>query len=259
MVAEFRKQLQQGHKQHCRWNNNPCPLSYSTFPVTTSEQLVVGFDQRLAGYGTARRPVLTSDSEAVVALNVDNDAVGNNQGTTRSTHPWAPVAVCGWEMRQQPANQGKSQRNALHCRMCNRTLGLWNFRSSSAEGNANNAEGATQLASQQERPHELSRRDSSLKSLDPVSEHRWFCPWVCSLTPVTSGTSNEQAGWEQVSAAILGSKTNVHEKKSLVPSESTGDDDNSSLNNHKADANSHATIVSKSEKALELLQSTFGV
>jgi hypothetical protein len=84
----------------------------------------------------------------------------------------AAAAVAGAGASSAPpsaSQQQEQQQRLLCCRLCQRRVGVWNFRplaGAGAAGGATGAEGA-----------------GGKPAFDPISEHRWFCPWVACAQP----------------------------------------------------------------------------
>ena len=218
-VSTFRQNIVDGHDRQCRWHNNPCPASYSSFPPATNQQLVKGFMSRLQSCVTAGVPPPQVHSDSLSAIDVPTEArreYGVQSG-------WFQVAVCGWEMQNRP-NKGAP---VLYCRLCHRHVGTWNFATASSTSESSS-----------------SSNDSAGKALDPVKEHRWFCPWVCGVMTANAETNTnltESNGCERVADAIR----MVSRGESL---------DASSASNNNGD-----DVVAKTQRALDLLAATTSI
>ena len=230
VVTAFREKIINGHKAHCRWEGNPCPASYSTFPAATNEQLLKGYDQRLELCEASGVPPLKLNAESDVVKAVNSDAGSVQSKTTaRPLGPWSLVAACGWEVHKPQSGKG-----VLLCRMCNRKLGPWNF--APASGSSADASEGDQ------------------KQLDPVAEHRWFCPWVCGVsTAGPEGADSEGAsGWQRVIEALSAAGDEPATSSAPAP-------DSNAAKADESKTSSHSDIIEKSKSALEFLHSTLSV
>lgn len=73
------------------------------------------------------------------------------------------AALLGWTAHAASTRAKPS----LHCAMCQRTVGLWNFAASAASvGASGGSDGAAPSVS---------------KPFNPAAEHRSWCPWVASV------------------------------------------------------------------------------
>ena len=233
-----------GHRDTCRWRDNPCPASYSVFPPASDQQLLRGLSQRIETFKSAGTPELQLASKSRICSRLDR--AGNSE-----ILPWTRFAAAGWEV---PLSRGTivdhdaptGAETRLWCRMCNRQLGIWNFVRKDEDGAGPAASSSRDGSSPTGSAEEAARH---LKAFDPIREHRWFCPWVCAeaASSLSTGSSppHFQAGWERVVDAFLASTT----ARSGNASTARG--------SHEQVVADHASVVQKSQQALAMLQGTF--
>ena len=215
MALKYALQLNMGHRVTCAWKDNVSPVSFTTLPLHTSKQTLYAFKERVQRLlQTAKRQTSTfpqlDDSFLknlskiiIVHDNNDND---DNDDVMESCKKWlhavqvyyckeemihfediqlhddlfhsiASIALCGWEPKDE---------NSLYCDMCHRTVGLWNFIpvDVTASGSMPISSGDLPTSSGS------LPTTTSLKGMNPVSEHRWYCPWIVRPGQVMSDSQS---------------------------------------------------------------------
>lgn len=232
-----------------------------------------GFEQRLKSFKNldeqqsivcvaSQSPVLKHKAmESMISVNQKN--TNSTKNVTRSDQEslaWTALALCGWEAsnfspgggciihdkhKQAVASMSPSSSYTIFCQMCNRKVGIWNFVQRRKGETLQNDETNTKPKSTRNSSNDTNK---ILPHLDPVNEHRWFCPWITSQSIISEvGQEHHQvAGWERVAHAFVQAQFSQHDAQEL--STVGGSVIRSELKNHEQ-------VVQRSNEVLQLLQS----
>ena len=79
----------------------------------------------------------------------------------------------------------------MHCTSCGRRVGRWNFECSET------CKDDAKVIIKDE------KCSVKLKPMQPIEEHRYFCPWIADGSKMASSIMQSQAGWKQTLSALL--------------------------------------------------------
>ncbi|TMW61565.1 hypothetical protein Poli38472_012756 [Pythium oligandrum] len=183
-VAErFAGQLATSHADMCPWKSNPSPESFTVLPILSPHQVSDDITTRMEKLLKSLKPqsLLSSFDIAPEAVGKVLDAVDKEvvpdlmtlEGLVRARFPTHSVdtavvlnavllTVFGWQLQ--------SESGALSCEYCNRSL-LLPTDKADTEDDEKETEGPP--AKRQKTASSPSR-----PVVNPLAEHRWFCPWV---------------------------------------------------------------------------------
>ncbi|CAI9722161.1 nuclear-interacting partner of ALK [Octopus vulgaris] len=186
---KLKKSLVTSHEPLCPWSSNPSPEYYSMINCHNKDKVIQGFSNRinkLVKLTEERLPNINMDkcNEEVLLPNFWNklceifEAKFIESDLKPNFNKLLPLAVCGWSTSQN--------NDVIICKYCQRHIALWNYVRVASSPNLN----GHVFTKAPETPHTRKRKKSnntvnekriklSIKdSLDPVSEHRNWCPWV---------------------------------------------------------------------------------
>jgi len=215
ITRTYSAQLRDGHKRLCGWRDSPCPTGFGTFPAQTQLQLLRTHEERSTSLdhlpqlpplnaGRLRAEICNSAAEAsgsdtiMQALGYECRAVTGadcwemprpHQATARV------LAAFGWQASPDTpvlAAPDGSDSGVLHCALCLRTCGSWNY----APPQPLTSTSSKSTSQPQQSPGKRA-------GFDPVKEHRWFCPWVTAASRDARAASHEKlSGWQQCVRAL---------------------------------------------------------
>ncbi|KAI9910025.1 hypothetical protein PsorP6_011202 [Peronosclerospora sorghi] len=228
VAQKFANQLVTGHKELCPWRDNPSPESFTTLPIATKRQVFETFLSRLD------EDIMRMHSDTMLEKRMENvkiaDALldkilreadcvidvegqsknetlksklsarilkhGNRSVATEALCNSALIILCGWKFDDQDG----SQFGTLWCGFCNRRWQIF-------------PQTTIEKVHEDNEPKVKRLKVSKDWSLDPLSEHRYFCPWVVGGRAIKTDDYGEidpnllefvkLPGWNQYAQALV--------------------------------------------------------
>ncbi|CEO60674.1 hypothetical protein PMG11_05268 [Penicillium brasilianum] len=211
LVEEYQKQIIEGHGDNCPWRNRGCDATIQHLPLTNTDAAITGLRTRylhlaeigdkLPAHDSVRTPE-GFDLESMVK-SLPEDWFEEPNKVSEATHQSTEANGDENETDLQPAGRPlpninraalamsffgwdstiDGSKDLAACRACFRRLGLWMYK-----------------------PKE-NGEVSVYTSLDVVTEHMDYCPWVDRKAQSGTGKANEKtadlrSGWEIVTEAV---------------------------------------------------------
>lgn len=186
--------LQNEHKESCRWQGRPSPVHFTTPPLVSPSD----FQRTVISF--LRLPFLPSIQESVLsnihltpALTEYTSSAVNARDESLNPHPDSDffhaamvLSLTGWI---------PTSETSYFCRLCQRTLPPQSFtpceKRGFAEGTRQEEEEGVGKEDAIERSGDSDptleegeavwKRRRIIGSLNPLTEHRWFCPYEKNL------------------------------------------------------------------------------
>jgi hypothetical protein len=232
LVQKYAELIVQSHSEDCLWRKRGCDDSLLRLPLAHAKTALAELRQRYDEL-YARKDFLPYDFNLRLPEKLDIDIVLSNLPSDFFSNPPPPqtrvsspsescpvpsksalaLALLGWQGLTNP--RIGPVPNSASCHTCLRRLGLWMFKSKEI-----NPETSEVLV------------PAPMDHLDPLREHRFFCPWkngAVQRNPGAKPTTEEpKAGWDilvQVlkndaflrSHAEGGGRTHARSKSSFLP------------------------------------------
>ncbi|XP_059152664.1 zinc finger C3HC-type protein 1-like [Physella acuta] len=191
---KLKENLLSAHDKFCVLAANPCPEHFCHVPLDDPAYLITDFNNRVTELTHMKDRLPSIDNKNLSSLGYDEGQGGAY--CKRHLLPDADVspqlvtlAFTGWTC--SPSN-----KDVLMCSMCRRQIGLWNY-ISSASRNRLSTESDEDECEEGEPTTKKKRVSVGIKqSLDPLSEHHHWCPWVqhipLSVLPLSSASAEKQ-------------------------------------------------------------------
>ncbi|CAM9171871.1 unnamed protein product [Chrysoparadoxa australica] len=206
----FIDRLQNGHGKFCPWQGNSCPSSFTRFPTMLPDELLEGVKTRakcllrlLKGPGPfpkvdipelfleAYEGGLAKLTHAARKLLPASECEGVTDEVLGTV---VAAAIAGWGASQNNPSKGA----CLHCTICNRMAGVWNF--------ASLAPSAGQVAEVEVRQAEKEAPKAKRRKVNAfmiLKEHRSFCPWVTVNAVPGEAEVVSRPGWDLTLRVVL--------------------------------------------------------
>jgi len=224
IVQELKNKLvNTAHKDICPWKDNPCSPTFARLPLQPLS-LVSNYVSRVQHILSDPDPVLPVvthsflqlmdleyDSEQDVLVTLVQIANISSSVDRNRAKVACMLALCGWDLEEttlpSPSKRGEKPLRSLRCQLCQREVGLWNFLSLQADEEIR----PTKRARTQWLPdsswavnskststgwgfgttiESIDRKTAEPPKLDPLAQHRWFCPWTTAAVSPSSNTSS---------------------------------------------------------------------
>ncbi|POR34008.1 mRNA export factor rsm1 [Tolypocladium paradoxum] len=202
LVDKYRELMVASHQQDCLWRKRGCDDTLLRLSFSSSTATLAALRQRYDELCTRasflpyefnlRLPDNLNLDEILSQLPLDffTDPAPSEESDASTTKPVnrtaLALALMGWQGLSN-ARIG-AVPNSASCHSCLRRLGLWMFKSKEVDENGQVLVPAP------------------MDHLDPLREHRFFCPWKSARAQSTGATSSgagtELAGWETLSQTI---------------------------------------------------------
>lgn len=170
LVDKYVELIVESHQEDCLWRKRGCDDSLLRLPLANPKQALEGLRARYDEL-CARKDFLPYGFNIRLPANLDINRILSQLPPTFFTEPAPPatnpstpnrtalaLAVTGWQGLTNP--RIGPVPNTASCHTCLRRLGLWMFKSKEVDLETN-----TVLV------------EAPMDHLDPVREHRFFCPW----------------------------------------------------------------------------------
>ncbi|RKU49085.1 hypothetical protein DL546_004990 [Coniochaeta pulveracea] len=232
LVQKYAELIVQSHSEDCLWRKRGCDDSLLRLPLahpkTALTELRLRYDELYA-----RKDFLPYEFNLRLPESLDVDTVlsylpsdfftnpppsqapasDTRESSSTPSKPAFALALLGWQGLTNP--RIGAVPNSASCHTCLRRLGLWMFKSKEINPETNEV-----------------LVPAPMDHLDPLREHRFFCPWkngAVQRNPGAKSTTEEpKAGWEilvQVlkndaflrSHAEGGGRSHARSKSSVVP------------------------------------------
>ncbi|XP_033746083.1 nuclear-interacting partner of ALK-like [Pecten maximus] len=176
------------HKKSCSWSSNPSPESFAVIPLYNIKEIKHNFDTRLKILQACSSKLPVVSDQSIVKQGLDKDIIEDivqyflhdrDQPITENSKAAFLLALCGWNL--------SDTGSVLECNFCQRTIGLWNYKSSSGSQSSENEQ-------KESGDHHVAKKFkiSEKDSFDPIAEHRYWCSWLVDLTVPPGGSQGNQ-------------------------------------------------------------------
>lgn len=186
---KLKSSLSSSHEKLCPWPSNPSSELFMTIDIHNKDSIINGFCERVhkllqldddklpnISLETCERAETLPDFWDVLPVAYADKYLQSNQQEVLKKA--VPLALCGWIVRSKSCD-------LLVCEYCQRQIGLWNYVRVASSPNMNghfvpktpepaNTRKRKKVGSPPEKRIKLSVKET----LDPVAEHRNWCPWV---------------------------------------------------------------------------------
>lgn len=196
LVKRFVDLIVDAHQEDCLWRKRGCDDSLLRLPLASPPAALAALRQRYDEL-CARQSFLPYLFNLRLPANLDLQATKSQLSPTfftepppPSTSPTAPndvavaLALAGWQGLMNP--RVGPVPNSATCATCLRRLGLWMFKSKEVDDAGNILVPAP------------------MDYLDPVREHRFFCPWRNATVQHNPGAkkADNKTAWEVLTVTI---------------------------------------------------------
>ncbi|KAI1772278.1 zf-C3HC-domain-containing protein [Hypoxylon cercidicola] len=196
-VKRFVELIIDAHQEDCLWRKRGCDDSLLRLPLASPPSALQSLRQRYDDL-CARRSFLPYLFNLRLPANLDLKAIKSQLTPTFFTEPPPPstnppsvndvalaLALAGWQGLTNP--RVGAVPNSATCATCLRRLGLWMFKSKEVD------EATGQILV-----------PAPMDYLDPVREHRFFCPWRNATVQHNPGarTTDNKTAWEVLAQTI---------------------------------------------------------
>ncbi|KAI1098227.1 zf-C3HC-domain-containing protein [Jackrogersella minutella] len=197
LVKRFVELIIDAHQEDCLWKKQGCDNTLLRLPLTSPPSALASLRQRYDDL-CARQSFLPYHFNLRLPANLDLQAAKLQltpafftQPPPPSTNPSIPndvalaLALTGWQGLTNP--RVGAVPNSATCATCLRRLGLWMFKSKEVD------EATGQILV-----------PAPMDYLDPVREHRFFCPWRNAATQHNPGakTTDNKTAWDVLAQTI---------------------------------------------------------
>ncbi|KAI1457005.1 zf-C3HC-domain-containing protein [Annulohypoxylon moriforme] len=197
LVKRFVELIIDAHQDACLWRKQGCDDTLLRLPLTSPPSAHASLRQRYDDL-CARQSFLPYLFNLRLPADLDLQAAKSQLGPTFFTQPPPPstnpstphdvalaLALTGWQGLTNP--RIGAVPNSATCATCLRRLGLWMFKSKEVD------EATGQIIV-----------PAPMDYLDPVREHRFFCPWRNATTQHNPGakTVDNKTAWEVLAQTI---------------------------------------------------------
>jgi hypothetical protein len=221
VIARVVQSLRTGHKPECPWRDSVCPATFLGLPPLEPKAMLAELQCRMATYTTLpsqQLPRVLPLADLGVSA-AERGVLCASLGVQPSTPDESPqvtaatLALFGWSACP-PDNRdtiattrgsGTTEEVVLSCEICFRRVGCWHFQRYG---------GAPASSHLQKRPR-IAAADvseslpSSNDLLDPIGEHRAFCPYIDVAQPSLSAApgatpTQAQPGYRFILCSLSG-------------------------------------------------------
>ncbi|KAI0439662.1 zf-C3HC-domain-containing protein [Xylaria telfairii] len=197
LAKKFAELIIEAHEEDCLWRKHGCDDSLLRLPLAVPQTALSSLRERYDDLCT-RPSFLPYSFNLRLPPTFDLKAAKSQLPSTFFTEPPPPntnpsspsdvalaLALTGWQGLTHP--RIGAVPNSATCATCLRRLGLWMFRSKEAD----EATGEVIVP-------------APMDHLDPVREHRYFCPWRNATIQQNPGakTKDTKAAWEVLAQTL---------------------------------------------------------
>ncbi|XP_070193249.1 zinc finger C3HC-type protein 1-like isoform X2 [Littorina saxatilis] len=179
---ELRKKLLSSHEKFCTLAVNPCPESYLKVSLHDLEELRKNFLQRVDALRQSADllPELVYthlDTWGFAEVHAAKFCAEDDMLETDTPTQVITLAFTGWTLCE------KNQQIVV-CSMCRRQMGLWNFTPAGSRPASNGSDERQEVDDSGDSaiPSKM-RKIEPQSTLDPISSHHAWCPWIALHTP----------------------------------------------------------------------------
>ncbi|KAI2607973.1 zf-C3HC-domain-containing protein [Hypoxylon sp. NC1633] len=197
LVKRFVELIIDAHEEDCLWRKRGCDDTLLRLPLTSPPSALASLRQRYDEL-CARQSFLPYLFNLRLPTDLDLQVIKTQLPPSFFTEPPPPntnptnpndvalaLALTGWQGLVNP--RVGAVPNSATCATCLRRLGLWMFKSKEVD------EAAGQVLV-----------PAPMDYLDPVREHRFFCPWRSAVSQHNPGakTADNKTAWEILAQTI---------------------------------------------------------
>ncbi|KAK1831121.1 NIPA-like protein [Podospora conica] len=214
VVAKYAELIVDGHGEDCLWRKKGCDDSLLRLPLSQPRLALTSLRQRyddlvsrdaFLPYAFNLRLPPTLDLDAILgylpATFFSDPPPPTTTNTAKVNRPALALALLGWQGLTNPRLDAPVP-NSASCHTCLRRLGLWMFKSREVDPETNEV-----------------LVPAPMDHLDPLREHRFFCPWKnggAQRNPGAGAKAEEPpAGWE-VLVQVLRNESLVRQRVGAV-------------------------------------------
>lgn len=225
LVQKYLELIVTSHADDCLWRKRGCDDALLRLPLSNRQNAIQDLRRRYDQV-CARDSFLPYEFNLRLPEKMDIDTIlsqlppdfftspppsATNPSGSTPNRVALVLAVCGWEGLDN--QRGTAVPNAASCHTCLRRLGLWMFKSKEIDPATNEV-----------------LVPAPMDHLDPVGEHRFFCPWksaeaqqirseVSEARRSRLGDEEELSGWETLSQVL---KNEAYLREREAPRKRTG-------------------------------------
>ncbi|KAI1826678.1 C3HC zinc finger-like-domain-containing protein [Xylaria intraflava] len=200
LTKRFSELITEAHDEDCLWRRHGCDDSLLRLPLPVPQAALASLRERYDDLCT-RPSFLPYIFNLRLPPTLDLQAVKSQLPPTFFTDPAPPntnpsspndvalaLALLGWQGLTNP--RIGAVPNSATCATCLRRLGLWMFRSKEVDETTGKV-----------------IVPAPMDHLDPVREHRFFCPWRNATAQQNPGakTKDNKAAWEVLAQTLKNS------------------------------------------------------
>ncbi|KAK3333406.1 C3HC zinc finger-like-domain-containing protein [Cercophora scortea] len=181
VVDMYTELIVTSHAEDCLWRKKGCADSLLRLPLPSAKQALDGLRQRYDDL-CGRKDFLPYEFNLRLPPTLDIDTIltylPRQHPPTTPNRSALALAVLGWQGLSNP--RIGPVPNSASCHTCLRRLGLWMFKSKEVDPQTGEV-----------------LVPAPMDHLDPLREHRFFCPWKNGLAQRNSGSSKPLASGEE--------------------------------------------------------------
>ncbi|GAP92914.1 putative c3hc zinc finger domain-containing protein [Rosellinia necatrix] len=200
LAKKFSELIIEAHEGDCLWRRHGCDDTLLRLPLATPQTALASLRERYDDLCT-RPSFLPYSFNLRLPQTLDLKAAQSQLPPTFFTEPEPPstnpsspsevalaLALTGWQGLTHP--KIGAVPNSATCATCWRRLGLWMFRSKEVDETTNEV-----------------IVPAPMDHLDPIREHRFFCPWRNAAVQQNPGskTKETKAAWEVLAQTLKNS------------------------------------------------------
>ena len=215
--------LRTGHKPECPWRDSACPATFLGLPPLEPKATLTALQCRVKTHialPSQQLPRVVPLTDLGVSAE-ERGLLYASLGVATSTPDDSPqgsaaaLALFGWsacppdnsDTNATTCGSGASEEVVLTCELCFRHVGCWNFQRHGVEPGSSRAQKRPRISTA---ASSESSQATSGDLLDPIREHRAFCPYVdvaqpsLAAAPGATPAHAPQPGYRFILASLRG-------------------------------------------------------
>ncbi|ESO88777.1 hypothetical protein LOTGIDRAFT_234377 [Lottia gigantea] len=165
---KLKEQLISGHEKLCWLAANPISEKFMILPLYDIVQLRKEFHERLCSLAIIKTDLPKINFENLDKWGFDEEKciqLAKSQSIREDAAISATLAITGWTLNDE-------NKQIIVCHYCKRRIGLWNYINDSSQNDESCHDNTS------EEPLSKRMKLEKKSCLDPIVEHRYWCPWV---------------------------------------------------------------------------------